>query len=85
MSVANLNVGIQVSAASSTTVVGTTAYSGNTINTSATVDNLTNNTHPMYLTASDPLFVDAAAGNFYPAEGSPLSTVRWILSPTAPA
>jgi len=26
----------------------------------------------MYLTASDPLFVDAAAGNFYPAEGSPI-------------
>ena len=67
--VANLGTGIQVDATSATTVVGCTAYQGNTT-TLTGVNNVTNNTFPMYLQPGDPLFVDAAAGNFYPAEGS---------------
>ena len=67
--VANLDVGIQVDPTSSTTVVGTTAYQENGTNTVG-VNNVTNNTFPMYLQPTDPLFVDAAAGDFYPAEGS---------------
>ena len=67
--VANLGIGIQVDPTSSLTVIGTTAYQNNGTNTIG-VNNVTNNTFPIYLKLTDPLFVDAATGNFYPAEGS---------------
>ena len=67
--IADIGVGIQVDPTSSTTVIGDTAYQGNGTNTVG-VNNVTNNTFPIYLQPTDPLFVDAAAGDFYPAEGS---------------
>lgn len=61
--VANLGVGIQVDASSSTTVVGYTLYRGNATNTLGT----TAGTQSIQLTPSDPLFVNATGYNFYPA------------------
>jgi len=63
---ANLGTGIQVSANSSTTVVGATLYQGNSINTAGT----TTGSFPILLGPNDPLFVNAATGNFNLAAGS---------------
>ncbi|MCG2683351.1 MAG: GEVED domain-containing protein, partial [Planctomycetales bacterium] len=73
--VANTWVGIVVNDLSTTTVVGTTAYSGNSFN-AAYFDNVgtltlgVTETFAIVIPAGEPLFVDAAAGNFYPAAGS---------------
>ncbi len=73
--VANAWVGIVVNDLSTTTVVGTTAYSGNFFNT-AYFDNVNTltlgiaETFAIEIPADEPLFVDAAEGNFYPAAGS---------------
>ncbi len=63
--VANFATGIEVAATSNTTVVSYTAYSGNTVNLSGITD-----TDSITIANGAPLFVNAAAGNFYPAEGS---------------
>ena len=65
--VASNAVGINVDASSSTTVIGSTLYKGNTNNVggSALLGN-----KPQLLSASDPLFVNAAARNFYLASGT---------------
>jgi hypothetical protein len=64
--VANTQTGIGVDYRSTTTVIGTTVYSGNQTNL---LGNVTE-TFAMVIPVGDPLFVDAAAGNFYPAAGS---------------
>ncbi len=63
--VANTQTGINVSSNSSTTVVGTTAYSGNRTNLTGVSE-----TFAIEIPVGEPLFVDAAKGNFYPAAGS---------------
>lgn len=65
--VASNAVGINVDASSSTTVIGSTLYKGNVANVggSAVLGN-----KPQLLSASDPLFVNAAARNFYLAAGT---------------
>lgn len=63
---ANLQTGIQVSANSSTTVVGANLYQGNKANTAGT----TTGSFPILLGPNDPLFVNAATGNFNLAAGS---------------
>lgn len=62
---AELNTGIFVDAASSA-VVGSSLYQNNGTNTTGTGAG----TFPIQLGANDPLFVDAASGNFYPAPAS---------------
>jgi VCBS repeat-containing protein len=71
---AGLATGISVDASSRRTatregtVIGGTVYQGNTRNTTGVgVQDF-----PIYLAATDPLFRDADAGNFYPAELSPI-------------
>jgi len=62
----NLNVGVQVDASSNTTVLGANLYQGNTQNSSGAGAD----TFGITLAASDPLFVDAAGGDFYLKTGS---------------
>ena len=50
-----------------TTVIGTTLYSNNTANTSA---GATQGTNPIFLSPTDPLFINPANRNFYLAPGS---------------
>ncbi|MFO0869761.1 MAG: GEVED domain-containing protein [Pirellulales bacterium] len=64
--VANAATGISVDATSTTTVVGGSVYQGNGVNTAG----VTTEDYPLTLAATDPLFVNAGAGNFYPAKGS---------------
>ena len=66
--IAATNVGISVDATSQTTVLGANAYQGNTID----VSGMALGEYDMVLDESDPLFVDAESGNFYPAAGSPI-------------
>jgi subtilisin-like proprotein convertase family protein len=63
---ADLNTGIQVSTNSSSTVVGANLYQGNASNTAGT----TTGSFAIVLGPNDPLFVNAAAGNFNLAAGS---------------
>ncbi|MCY2983372.1 MAG: tandem-95 repeat protein [Planctomycetota bacterium] len=65
--IASNAVGINVDASSSTTVIGSTLYKGNAANVggSAVLGN-----KPQLLSASDPLFVNAAARNYYLASGT---------------
>jgi hypothetical protein len=64
--VASLATGVSVDASSSTTVLQGMLYKGNTTNTTGTSTGFV----PLVLAAADPLFVNAAKGNFYPAAGS---------------
>ncbi|NLF06927.1 MAG: hypothetical protein GX594_02975, partial [Pirellulaceae bacterium] len=64
--IANTQTGIGVDYRSTTTVVGTTAYWGNETNLAGDVTE----TFAVVIGPDEPLFVDAAAGNFYPAAGS---------------
>ncbi len=63
---ANLQTGIEVSANSSSTIVGANLYQKNTTNTAGTGLG----SFPITLADSDPLFINAAAGNFNLAAGS---------------
>lgn len=65
--VADLVTGISVDAGSQAlgTVIGGTLYRGNGTNANTGAIGL--GTFPIQLTATDPLFVDQATGNFYPA------------------
>ncbi|MBN1394825.1 MAG: pre-peptidase C-terminal domain-containing protein, partial [Pirellulales bacterium] len=63
--VADVEVGIYADWLSTSVVVGTTAYAYNDENTDGVSD-----TFPIYISDDEPLFVDAEAGNFYPAAGS---------------
>ena len=65
---ANLNIGIRVDPTSTSTVVGTTSYAGNVTNVVGT----TTGTFVQTISPTDPLFVNAAKGNFYPQEYSPI-------------
>jgi hypothetical protein len=62
-------IGIFVDSTSSTTVVGESAYENNAQNLVGDTE-----TNPINLPTNKnlPLFVNAAGGNFYPAEGSPI-------------
>lgn len=64
--VANLATGISVSANSNTTVLGGTVYQGNGTNTAG----INLGSSSQVLAVTDPLFVNAAQSNFYPAAGS---------------
>ena len=78
--VANTQAGIEIyynpaHLQSTTTVVGTTAYSGNTRDAAYFDDNGNllgdiPQTFPIDIGQNEPLFVNAAEGNFYPAAGS---------------
>ncbi|MEZ6126187.1 MAG: pre-peptidase C-terminal domain-containing protein [Planctomycetaceae bacterium] len=61
--VANFNTGIRVTGA--TAVIGSTLYQNNATNSTAGLGS-----SAIVLQPSDPLFVDAASGNYYPAPGS---------------
>ncbi len=63
--VANTSVGIRIGSGSQSTVVGTTAYSGNLANLIGGTQSFA-----IIIDPSEPLFVDLANGNFYPAAGS---------------
>jgi hypothetical protein len=66
--VANTTTGISVDTSSTaTTVIGSTLYSGNTSNVPSGGSTGTN---PIILNPTDPLFIDAANQNFYPAPQS---------------
>jgi len=60
--VASLDTGIRVDATSASTVLGTTVYQNNGTN----VIGIGLGTFPLQAAMTDPLFVDAAGGNFYP-------------------
>jgi hypothetical protein len=64
--VANAATGIRIDGTSATTVVGASVYQGNRTNTVG----VTGEDFPIILANTDPLFVNAATGNFYPAQGS---------------
>ncbi|GIW92548.1 MAG: hypothetical protein KatS3mg110_0589 [Pirellulaceae bacterium] len=64
--VANLATGISVDASSSSTVVGGTLYQNNGVNSTGSLGSF-----PIVLQNGEPLFVEAAAGNFYLKAGSP--------------
>ncbi|MAR10467.1 MAG: hypothetical protein CL681_10895 [Blastopirellula sp.] len=66
--VSNLSVGIDVDTSSSATIIGGTVYKGNNANISGTTPGIGD--FPQLLGPSDPLFVNAADGNFYPAPGA---------------
>ncbi|MFK7818342.1 MAG: hypothetical protein AB8G99_06470, partial [Planctomycetaceae bacterium] len=67
--VADFATGIEVVANSrATTVLGTTLYRGNTTN--AATGGIGLGTFPITLPATDPLFIDQANGNYYPAPTS---------------
>ncbi|APZ94408.1 GEVED domain-containing protein [Fuerstiella marisgermanici] len=61
--VANFNLGIDVNAASA--VIGSTLFQNNNTNSNAGLG-----TFSLVLAPNEPLFVDAASGNYYPAPGS---------------
>jgi len=63
--VASFATGIQVDTSSSSTVIGGSVYQNNTANSTAGLGDF-----PIVLAADDPLFVNEAGGNFYPAAGS---------------
>lgn len=64
--VADLNVGVSVDASSNSTVLGGMLYRGNATNTQG----IGLGEFPLVLNATDPLFVNAALGNFYLEENS---------------
>lgn len=66
--VTNSQVGLEIDDTSNTTVVGGMLYGPNVTNFSNTTVGAGQS--PVYLTASDPLFVAPESGNFYLAEGS---------------
>ena len=66
--VASNSIGINVDATSTTTVIGSTLYKGNTANTGGALAGLGNT--PQVLGPTDPLFVNAGARNYYLAAGS---------------
>ncbi|MCL4201298.1 MAG: pre-peptidase C-terminal domain-containing protein [Pirellulaceae bacterium] len=63
-----LEVGIEVGAGSTSTVIGGTLYHGNTTN----VIGAGLGTQPIVVDPNTSLFVDPGRGNYYPAPGSPL-------------
>jgi hypothetical protein len=64
--VANTAIGIGVDASSASTVIGGSVYQGNLTNTVGAATE----SFPLALTNADPLFVNAAKGNFYLARNS---------------
>lgn len=61
--VANFGTGINATGGSA--IIGSTLYQNNGTNSNAGLG-----TFPIILSSTDPLFVDAASGNYYPAPGS---------------
>ncbi len=59
------NFGTGINATGGSIVIGSTLYQGNGANSNAGLG-----TFPIVLLPTDPLFVDAAGGNYYPAPGS---------------
>ena len=67
--IAGFDVGIEVDASSSSTVVGGTLYASNTVNSSNPV--VGEGSFAVTASPSQQLFVNATTGNYYPAPGSP--------------